>query len=119
MTMQNVTAAVLMWIAAFGAGTAHADELRPMQAGRVSLGDVTGVAYYTVEGPDLRVATTLNSGESGSPMRFVSNLSDGQRITIEVPGATGDAAGQLVIQRTGDIVDVSSKADLRASHSLD
>ena len=119
MNTKIVTAAVLMSISAFGAAAAHADELRPMQAGRVSLGDVTGVAYYTVEGSDLRVVTTLNSGESGSPMRFVSNLSDGQRITIEVPGATGDAAGQLVIRRTGDTVDISSKADLRASLALD
>ncbi len=119
MNIKIATAAALMSIAAFGAGAAHADELRPMQAGRVSLGDVTGVAYYTVEGADFRVVTTLNSGESGSPMRFVSNLSDGQLMTIVVPGMAGQTAGQLVIQRIGDTVDISSKANLRASLALD
>lgn len=119
MNLKIATAASLLSIAAIGLDAAYAAELRPMQAGRVSLGDVTGVAYYTVEGTNLRVVTTLNSGETGTPLRFVSNLSDGERLTIEVPGAAGEAAGEVVLQRIGNTVDISSRADLRASLTLD
>lgn len=119
MNFKIATAAALISCAAVGVGVAQAGELRPMQAGRVSLGNVTGVAYYTVEGSDLRVVTTLNSGETGTPLRFVSKLSDGQRMTIQVPGTAGEPAGELVIQRVGDTIDFSSKADLRASLALD
>lgn len=40
-------------------GTAHAESLRPIQAKSVDLGDVSGVAYYTIERDGFHVVTTL------------------------------------------------------------
>lgn len=105
-------------LALTGIGAAHGAELKPLAARSIDLGGVTGAAYYTVEGADFRVVTTLQAGEAGRALRFVSMLSDGESLTIQVPSDLGWPSAELVIERTGDTVSVSPKADLRAATAV-
>jgi hypothetical protein len=57
-------------------GTAHAESLRPIQAKSVDLGDVSGVAYYTIERDGFHVVTTLAQGEAGTPIRVALRAND-------------------------------------------
>ena len=111
------TAIATAAIALFAFGAAQAEELKPLAGKTIDLGGVKGAAYYTVEGEDFRVVTTLQAGETGSPLRFVSTLSDGETLTVQVPSRNGTTE-DLMITRTGDILDISPKADLRAAASL-
>jgi hypothetical protein len=79
-------------------GGAHAGNLRPIEGQSIHLGDVSGVAYYTVEPDGFRVVTTLAEGEAGTPIRFVSVLAPGQRVVLSTP----HQAGALEISRNGD-----------------
>ncbi|MCP3402892.1 hypothetical protein [Bradyrhizobium sp. CCGB20] len=78
-------------------GTAHADSLRPIQAQSIDLGQVSGVAYYTVERDGFHVVTTLAQGSSGTPIRLVSVLAPGQSVVLSTP----DQSGALKITREG------------------
>lgn len=79
---------------------AHAEGLRPIQAKSIDLGDVSGVAYYTVERDGFHVVTTLAQGEAGTPIRVVSVLAPGQHVVL----STANRAGGLEISRRGDSV---------------
>jgi hypothetical protein len=79
-------------------GTAHANGLRPIEGRSIDLGDVAGVAYYTVEPDGFRVVTTLAQGEAGTPIRFVSVLAPGQRVVLSTP----HQPGALEISRIGN-----------------
>jgi hypothetical protein len=79
-------------------GAAHANGLRPIEGRSVDLGDVSGVAYYTVEPDGFRVVTTLAQGEAGTPIRIVSVLAPGQRVVLSTP----HQAGVLEISRNGN-----------------
>ncbi|WP_206453967.1 hypothetical protein [Aurantimonas marina] len=114
--MKTIFVAAALTVAALGA--AHGAELKPLAAQSIELGQVTGAAYYTVEGDEFRVVTTLQAGEAGSALRFVSMLSDGEALTIQVPSNLGNPSTELVIERAGDAVRVSPAADLRASLAL-
>jgi hypothetical protein len=81
-------------------GAAHADGLRPIEAKSIDLGEVSGVAYYTVERDGLHVVTTLAQGEAGTPIRVVSVLAPGQSVVLSTPYR----AGALEISRKGDSV---------------
>src|SRR6202158_1150188 len=81
-------------------GTAHAEGLRPIQATRIDLGEVSGVAYYTVERDGFHVVTTLAQGEAGTPIRVVSGLAPGQRVVL----STANHASRLETSRQGDSV---------------
>jgi len=81
-------------------GAAHANDLRPIEAKSIDLGEVSGVAYYTVEGDGFRVVTTLAYGEAGTPIRVVSVLAPGQKVVLSTP----NQAGALEISRTGNSV---------------
>jgi hypothetical protein len=50
---------------------ARADDLRPIDAMSIDFGEVSGVAYYTVEHDGFHVAT-LARGMAGTPIRVVS-----------------------------------------------
>jgi hypothetical protein len=78
----------------------HADGLRPIDAMSINLGEVSGVAYYTVERDGFRVVTTLAQGMAGTPIRVVSVLAPGQRVAFSTP----QQAGTLEISRNGDSV---------------
>ena len=79
---------------------AHANGLRPIEGRSINLGDVSGVAYYTVEPDGFRVVTTLAQGEAGTPIRIVSVLAPGQRVVLSTPRQ----ADALEISRNGDSV---------------
>jgi hypothetical protein len=77
----------------------HAEGLRPINAKSIDLGEVSGVAYYTVERDGFHVVTTLTQGTAGTPIRVVSVLAPGQRVAFSTP-----QQGALEISRNGDSV---------------
>ena len=79
---------------------AHADGLRPIDGMSIDLGEVSGVAYYTVERDGFRVVATLAQGTAGTPIRVVSVLAPGQRVAF----STAQQVGALEISRNGDSV---------------
>ncbi|MET4390702.1 hypothetical protein ABIB73_006487 [Bradyrhizobium sp. F1.4.3] len=100
MSIRNTLLAAAFTIASLGA--AHANGLRPIAGQSINLGDMSGVAYYTVEPDGFRVVSTLAQGEAGTPIRFVSVLAPGQRVVLSTP----TQAGVLEIARDGDTLHV-------------
>ncbi|QOZ69050.1 hypothetical protein [Bradyrhizobium arachidis] len=96
MSIRSTLLAAAFTIASLGA--AHAAGLKPIEGSSIRLGELTGVAYYTVEPAGFRVVTTLAQGEAGTPIRFVSVLASGQRVLLSTPME----ASALEISRTGD-----------------
>ena len=78
----------------------HADGLRPTSAISLDLGEVSGVAYYTVGRDGFYVVTTLAQGMAGTPIRVMSVLAPGQSLAFSTP----DQDGALEISRNGDSV---------------
>ena len=79
---------------------AHADGLRPIDAMSINLGEVSGVAYYTVEQDGFHVVATLAQGKEGTPIRVVSVLAPGQSVAF----SAAHQPGALEISRNGDSV---------------
>jgi predicted aconitase len=104
MSIRSTLFAATLTLASLGA--AHADGLRPIEAKSIDLGEVSGVAYYTVERDGLHVVTTLAQGEAGTPIRVVSVLAPGQSVVLSTP----HQAGALQISRQGDSVLVRKAA---------
>jgi hypothetical protein len=100
MSIRSTLFAGALTVASLGA--AHADGLRPIAAQSIGLGEVSGVAYYTVEPDGFHVVTTVAQGEAGTPVRIVSVLAPGQRVLLSTPHQTE----VLEISRTGDSVRV-------------
>jgi hypothetical protein len=100
MSIRTTLLAAAFTLASLGA--AQANGLRPIQGQSINLGDVSGVAYYTVEPDGFRVVTTLAQGEAGTPIRFVSVLAPGQRVVL----STAQQAGTIEISRDGDSLSV-------------
>jgi hypothetical protein len=98
MSIRTMFVAAAFALAALGA--AHADGLRPIDAKSIDLGEVSGVAYYTVERDGFHVVTTLAQGVTGTPIRVVSVLAPGQTVAFSTP----HQAGALEISRNGDRV---------------
>jgi hypothetical protein len=78
----------------------HAAGLRPTSAISIDLGEVSGVAYYTVGRDGFHVVTTLAQGWAGTPIRVVSVLAPGQSLAFSTP----HQEGALEISRNGDSV---------------
>jgi len=98
MSIRNTLFTTAFVLASLGA--AHAEGLRPIQAKSIDLGDVSGVAYYTVERDGFHVVTTLAQGEAGTPIRVVSVLAPGQHVVL----STASHTGGLEITRQGNSV---------------
>jgi hypothetical protein len=98
MSIRNTLFATAFALASVSA--AHADGLHPIEAKSINLGDVSGVAYYTIERDGFHVVTTLAQGEAGTPIRVVSVLAPGQRVVVSTPYQ----ADALEISRSGDSV---------------
>ena len=77
---------------------AHANGLRPIEGRSINLGNVSGVAYYTVEPDGFRIVTTFAQDEAGMAIRFVSVLEPRQRVVLSTP----HQADALEISRNGD-----------------
>ena len=92
-------------------GAAHAGELQPIRPQMIDLGEVSGVAYYTVERDGFHVVATLG-GEVGSTVRFQAVLLPGQNVVLSTPRAVGLPPVAVEISRRGDevVVDETSIA---------
>ena len=93
----------MLFAAAFGFAsltTARADGLRPIEGKSIDLGEISGIAYYTVERDGFHVVATLAQGEAGTPIRVVSVLAPGQRVVLSTP----QQADAIEISRKGDSV---------------
>lgn len=104
MSIRSSLLAATLAVATFG--TAHADGLRPIQAKSIDLGEVSGVAYYTVERDGFHVVTTLAQGETGTPIRVVSVLTPGQSVVL----SASQQQRALEISRAGNEVLVRKAA---------
>jgi hypothetical protein len=98
MSIRKLLFAVALGVASLGA--ARADGLRPIEGKSVDLGEISGIAYYTVERDGFHVVATLAQGEAGTPIRVVSVLAPGQRLVL----STAHQAGAIEISRQGDSV---------------
>ena len=92
-------------------GAVQAEGLRPVQSQTIDLGDLSGVAYYTVERDGFHVAATLaQPGEDGAPVRVETVLAPGQRVTFSTPRGMGAGPDALEISRWNDQVVVRKAA---------
>jgi hypothetical protein len=98
MSIRSMLVAATLALASLEA--AHADGSRPIGAMSIDLGEVSGVAYYTVERDGFHVITTLAQGTAGTSIRVVSVLAPGQSVAFSTPLE----AGALEISRNGDRV---------------
>jgi hypothetical protein len=98
MSIRNMLVAAAFAAASLEA--AHADGLRPIDAMSIDLGEVSGVAYYTIERDGFRVVATLAQGMAETTIRVVSVLAPGQSVAFSTPYQ----ADALVISRNGDSV---------------
>ena len=99
-------------------GTAQGQDLLPLQAGKVSLGDFNGVAYYTVEKDGLRVVATMAQGESGISIRFVATLAPGQKTLLSIAGGVGQSEQIVELVRVNDRISISPAAAAAAPDSV-
>src|SRR5262249_845697 len=84
----------------------HAEALKPVQARKVDLGSLAGVAYYTVEEDGHRLVVSLQAPASGTPVRFVATLAPEQVVTVSVPRSAGEPALDLHFVRHGEHIEV-------------
>ncbi|WGF88289.1 hypothetical protein [Marinivivus vitaminiproducens] len=106
------TVAIGLAVAAALGGAAHATELAPKAAYTTTLGDTSAVAFYTLDGDAMQVSvTTQNDGDIDHivPVRFTTNLADGQNASVVIPGANGLEPLVLELVRQGDALVVGEK----------
>jgi hypothetical protein len=85
--------------------SAQAEGLKPLQGKVIELGDVSGVAYYTVERDGFRVVATLaKKDEDAVPVRVVVVLAPGQSLTLSTPHEAGTPPDAVEIFRRVDTV---------------
>lgn len=90
------------------AGTVHAETLKPVQARKVDLGSLAGVAYYTVEEGGHRLVVSLKAAETGTPVRFVTTLAPEQAVTLSVPRSAGEPSFDVHFVRHGEHIEVKA-----------
>ena len=92
-------------------GPAHLEGLKPLQGRVIDLGDVSGVAYYTVERDGFRVVATLAKKDGEAvPVRVVAVLAPGQSLTLSTPREAGPPPDAVEIIRRADTVLVHEAA---------
>lgn len=89
--------------------TAHAEA--PV-AYPIALGDLHGVAYYTVEPEGIHVVATVMEGEGGSPMRSSALLRPGQTMRLSSPGEVGQPATELELRADADRLEITPNLSL-------
>jgi hypothetical protein len=93
-------------------GPAHAGGLKPLQGQVIDLGDVSAVAYYTVERDGFRVA---KKDEDAVPVRVVAVLGPDQSLTLSTPHEAGTPPDAVEIIRRTDTVLVHKAAAAAAA----
>jgi len=89
-------------------GTLHADPLKPIQAQKIDLGALAGVAYYTAAPDGYRLVVTLQPHETDAPFRFVATLAPGQSVTLSVAREVGVPPAEVRFIRHGDQLSVNA-----------
>jgi hypothetical protein len=91
---------------------AEAAELRPLQGMSLQLGELHGIAYYTVEDAGYSLVTTL-ADQDGTPVRFANTLLPGQKIVVSIPGHDGSQGQTVEFTRRGQrmLVETTSPSD--------
>lgn len=108
MTIRILTAAIAtVTMAAALVVPASAEAIKPLDGGSVSLGELSGVAYYTAEPKGYRVVVTLARTETSRAMRVEAVLANGQSVILSTPQELGGTADAIEISRTGDTVAVN------------
>jgi hypothetical protein len=98
MNIEQTTLAAALALSSLG--PAHAEGLKPFQGRVIDLGDVSAVAYYTVERDGFRVVATLaKKDENAVPVRVVATLAAGQGLTLSSPHEAGAPADAVEIIR--------------------
>jgi hypothetical protein len=92
---------------AFSGAPVHAEPLKPIQAHKVQLGTLTGVAYYTVEPDGHHLVLTLQTSESETPFRVIATLAPGQDFTLSVPRGAGEPAVDVHFTRANEQIFVN------------
>ena len=109
MTIRHTTLAAALALASIG--PAQAKGLKPLQGQVIDLGDVSGVAYFTVERDGFRVVATLAKKDADAvPVRVVAVLAPDQSLTLSTPREWGTAADAVEIIRRADTVLVHKAA---------
>ena len=121
MSYQSFLLAAVATIAV--SGTLHADPLQPIQAQKIDLGALAGVAYYTAEPEGHRLVVTLQGRESDTPFRFVATLAPGQAVTLSVARSVGEPAAEVRFIRHGEQLSVNGgpaepRREARADYSI-
>ena len=117
MTIRQTALAAAFALAAIG--PAHAEGLKPLQGQVIDLGDVSGVAYYTVEHDGFRVVATLaKKDEDAVPVRVVAVLGPDQSLTLSTPHEAGTPPDAVEIIRRVDTVLVHNAAAARVDAML-
>ena len=109
MTIHRTILAAAFALTSIGAA-AQADGLRPVEGRSIDLGEVSGIAYYTVEPDGFRVVATVAQGESGTPVRLEAVLAPDQSVVLSTPRAGSVAPNTIEISRRGDQVLVHQAA---------
>jgi hypothetical protein len=78
----------------------RAAELRPLQGMSLQLGELHGIAYYTMEDAGYSVVATL-AGQDGRPVRFECTLLPGQKVVVSIPGYRGSQGQAVELARQG------------------
>ena len=100
MTIRQTTLAAAFALAAIG--PAHAEGLKPLQGQVIDLGDVSGVAYFTVERDGFRVVATLaKKGEEAVRCVVEAVLDPGQSLTLSTPHEAGTPARRGRLHQEG------------------
>ena len=98
---KRVVLAAVVLVATVASWAARAKELGPLEAQSLQLGEMNGVAYYTVQGPSYRVVATLAS-EGGTPVRFEGSLLPGQKLVVSIPDGARAKAQTIALLRQGN-----------------
>jgi hypothetical protein len=104
MSLSHLLAATAV---ALTSGIVRADEPRPIQAQRLDLGGVAGIAYYTVEPDGFHVVATQDS-KDGIPLRVQSVLDVGRSLTLSTPGVNGIEPATITFAHEGEKLVVRS-----------
>jgi hypothetical protein len=90
-------------LALLSLGSARAEGLKPFQGRVIDLGDVSGVAYYTIERDGFCVIATLaKKAEDAVPVRVVAMLAPDQSLTLSTPHEAGAPDDAVEIVRRAD-----------------
>ena len=99
---RSAIAAAAILAATAAASPLHAaEELRPIEGKSLQLGEMSGIAFYTIQDHGYHVVAII-SGPNSGPVRFEGMLLPGQKVVVSVPGTPRATAQKIEFSRQGD-----------------